>query len=949
LETLRLGENRLGPEGLSAFSSLKAIHELDLSGNGIANEGLETFGYLPALSTLKLAGNRIQAKGLRVIGRLAGIKVLDLSSNEFGAEGARAIANLRALSSLNLARNQIGGAGVEALSGLSSLTALGLADCLVGSKGANYLKRLQGLTTLDLSGNGIGSEGEKALSKLVKLQSLNLSANGIHDTTALEDLIDLRSLWLSHNGQVTASPRFWFRLGLERVYAYQVSLGQVPSELLSKSPTDDCLPRLRTYFDRSNVAHTDPDIELRDIKVMLLGNGRVGKTQLRRRLSGLPYEDTIPSTHGVEIVEATLTSSDGSSATPLKIWDFGGQEIYLGTHALFLKTRAVFPILWTPDMEANEVQEVGGQLFRNYPLEEWVRYVHALAGDRSPVLLVQAQCETADNARNPPVDVSLREAFTLPIRAVHYSARTSEGEASLLTALRAAVAWQGKERGVVRIPAAWGRIKAAIEAMQGTLAGRRITKDQFFSLCAEVGPEADRDRAEVLLDLLHQFGTLFHDADVFQDLIIIDQNWALQAIYSVFDRTPGGPYYTLRNRMFGRFTKGDLGRLVWDKDFSKVEQDAFIAMMHACAIAFPLRDAEGDDETLYIAPELLQSRDRIKGELAARWDSESEILSVSVAFEFLAPSFLREVMRTWGAIAGQAGLYWRDGLSFYDTETRARAILEVARPEAASWAGEIKIETQGGAAETLLARIADRAIEIAERYGGKAKDGPASSAEMLARRAVRLKSGEIAAETPDQPEIIPAAEPVLKERCFVSYAHGDDSQAGQLRSAAFAAVRKQLAILGYDPFYDIEQLSHGESVSGFIKLGALSPKFVVVLSRKYLRSPFCMDELRRIWRACGQERTTFQARVRAVCLQDAQIDNLMDREVVRDHWVAERKAWRQLKKKREDGGDRLGLEEYHQYDAAEHLAETVAAILLDIADTLYIRSLGDIVKLRFPD
>ena len=73
----------------------------------------------------------------------------------------------------------------------------------------------------------------------------------------------------------------------------------------------------------------------------------------------------------------------------------------------------------------------------------------------------------------------------------------------------------------------------------------------------------------------------------------------------------------------------------------------------------------------------------------------------------------------------------------------------------------------------------------------------------------------------------------------------------------------------------------------------------------------------------------------------------MEREAIRDHWVNERKLWREIKKKREDAGDRLGLEEYHQYDAAEHLAETVTAILLDVADTLYIRSVDDIWKLRF--
>ena len=168
-------------------------------------------------------------------------------------------------------------------------------------------------------------------------------------------------------------------------------------------------------------------------------------------------------------------------------------------------------------------------------------------------------------------------------------------------------------------------------------------------------------------------------------------------------------------------------------------------------------------------------------------------------------------MRAWGAIAGQAGLYWRDGLSFYDGETGARAILEVRRPEAASWAGQIVISTQGGAAETLLARMTDAALEIAERFGAKPKDaGSGAGAELLKRRAVRLKSGKIAADAPTEPEIIPTPAPIHKERCFISYAHGDDSDSGKLRDVAFIAVHNQLELLDFEPFFDLEQLGHGE-------------------------------------------------------------------------------------------------------------------------------------------
>ena len=428
LKKLNLAENRLGSKGLSSLSTLKSLRELDIGNNGITSDG-GVLEELTALRILKLAGNRLQAEGLQTIGRLTALRELDLSSNAFGAEGVQTISNLSSLefsefgaksSWRGRCRNSVRPYGAHFID---------FADSLIGSRGVSYFRRLRNLVFLDLSGNGIGNEETKVLADLFRLQSLDLSANGLEDISVLRPLENLRSLWLSDNREITVAPDFWNKPSLERVFAFQVSLGTIPPELLSKTRTDNCLPRLRSYFHDTKTTHPETEAELRDVKVMILGNGRVGKTQLRRRLSGLPFDERIPSTHGVEIVGASLSHSDGSQAsTPLKIWDFGGQEIYLGTHALFLKTRAVFPILWTPELEANEVQEVGGQLFRNYPLDEWVRYVQALAGERSPVLLIQTQCESADSVQAPPMDVALREAFAVTPRVLQYSARTREGE-----------------------------------------------------------------------------------------------------------------------------------------------------------------------------------------------------------------------------------------------------------------------------------------------------------------------------------------------------------------------------------------------------------------------------------------------------------------------------------------------------------------------------------------
>jgi hypothetical protein len=63
---------------------------------------------------------------------------------------------------------------------------------------------------------------------------------------------------------------------------------------------------------------------------------------------GETFDEAVPSTHGIQVSSLPLTTHVLDAPVTLKIWDFGGQDIYHGTHALFLKPRAVFSVVWTP-------------------------------------------------------------------------------------------------------------------------------------------------------------------------------------------------------------------------------------------------------------------------------------------------------------------------------------------------------------------------------------------------------------------------------------------------------------------------------------------------------------------------------------------------------------------------------------------------------------------------
>jgi internalin A len=154
---------------------------------------------------------------------------------------------------------------------------------------------------------------------------------------------------------------------------YETKIPGVPAEALSQSWGDDCLAAVRAHFQDLTAGQASAT----DVKLIVLGNGRVGKTQICRRLRGEDYDPDEPSTHGIRVTSAAL--GDGAEGVRLNIWDFGGQDLYHGTHALFLRTNAIFLLVWATETENAQEHEHQGITYRNQPLAYWLAYVRHLA------------------------------------------------------------------------------------------------------------------------------------------------------------------------------------------------------------------------------------------------------------------------------------------------------------------------------------------------------------------------------------------------------------------------------------------------------------------------------------------------------------------------------------------------------------------------------------------
>ena len=165
-------------------------------------------------------------------------------------------------------------------------------------------------------------------------------------------------------------------------------LTDCPPEVLGESWYVNCLEAARAHFaDLSQQTHDD-----RELKLILIGNGRVGKTSLIKRLIHDQFDPQEESTHGIRLEPWTVSLSSGSAR--VNVWDFGGQDIYHGTHALFLKSRAVFVIVWDQQTETNPqgCYQEGDFTFAHLPLAYWLEYVRQ-SSPGSHIIVVQSKCD----------------------------------------------------------------------------------------------------------------------------------------------------------------------------------------------------------------------------------------------------------------------------------------------------------------------------------------------------------------------------------------------------------------------------------------------------------------------------------------------------------------------------------------------------------------------------
>lgn len=279
-------------------------------------------------------------------------------------------------------------------------------------------------------------------------------------------------------------------------------------EIASQSPCEAANYIIRYQNDAEKT-------EVNESKMVIVGQGGVGKTCLLNRLIHDRYSGTV-STEGIDI--AAWGFEKGGRSYKLNVWDFGGQEIYHATHQFFLTNRSLYIFVW----DARQEEEYGR-------IDYWLHTIESFACD-SPIIIVVNKCDSRNSIKQLDLK-SLKEKFPQIIDCYKVSCKENIG----ISTLREEI-----EEQTTRLPlmgmvwlSSWLEVRLELEELAKST--NIITYKEYQAICKKHNILSVE--ASSLSKYLHDLGIIinFQNDLYLKNIVILNPEWGTTAVYKVLD------------------------------------------------------------------------------------------------------------------------------------------------------------------------------------------------------------------------------------------------------------------------------------------------------------------------------------------------------------------------------------------------------------------------------
>ena len=256
-----------------------------------------------------------------------------------------------------------------------------------------------------------------------------------------------------------------------------------------------------------------------EVKLLVVGQGGVGKTSLLRRLTAGEFDNGQSKTEGIAINTWTVRCGRAlrKNDVKLNLWDFGGQEIMHATHQFFLTRRSFYLLVLDSRLSEEENRT-----------EYWLKLIQSF-GENSPIIIVGNKID------QHPLDIDrtrLRKKYPSIVNILETSAATGKG----IKALRKEIEKQVNELPHIYrlLPESWFSIKSRIELLSQNT--NFITHDKYLEICEEENV-VDEDSQHALFNVLHDLGIALHfqDDPRLESLGILNPQWVTNGVYKILN------------------------------------------------------------------------------------------------------------------------------------------------------------------------------------------------------------------------------------------------------------------------------------------------------------------------------------------------------------------------------------------------------------------------------
>jgi len=589
-------ELKHGLDNTQESSSWARMPYLDLSDSRLEVLPPE-IGELTGLVSLDLSGNRLISLP-KVIAHLTGLVSLDLSGN-----------NLKALPAV--------------MERLTNLARLSLANNPFLEIPAVVWK-LTNLVTLDLSNTELAELPEE-LSRLSQLAALYLART--HLKAVPESVLECSALAVLHlqENQIHELPLDLARLSALKDLDLDGNPLIFPPTIIAERGTEAILAFLREEAVSA--------VPVWSSRLILVGEGEVGKTSILRRLLNAPFNNE-STTHGLEINHLCVSHPEKESVNmTLSCWDFGGQQIMHATHQFFINDRALFLLVWNARLG-----------YKQSKLYTWLDNIKARAPE-APILLVATHC--ADRRADLPFhEIIAHYPQVVGKVSVDSSQRLGIPE------LRQAIRVQAAKLPLMGTPwpLRWLDVVKRIRAIKE----KYIFPNRLYALMEEQGVTGDN--AVALTTYLHQLGELlfFSENDRLKDVVIIDSAWMARHISEMLESEQV-------NFGLGMLEAKHMD-LIW-RHVDPPVRNLFLNLMEEFDLSYRTQD---NDKISIVVEKLSENPPLPPNDYEAPWHELAEAPSITLSYDL---NTIPPGIPTWFIARSHrftTGRHWRYGALFAD-------------------------------------------------------------------------------------------------------------------------------------------------------------------------------------------------------------------------------------------------------------------------------------------